>query len=185
MKIRINTPKILVNALFFLIALLFSAIGLRVGFDESSVKIVFQIGVMAGLFSLAFFSLGIVVSFISKKKKGNPTKIRKRFTDSFNFAEEHPNVFIKRLQLKNLIFAFYYCLVCVVSSLFFICVSRYNDDTKEQKSFDFKNETYFSSNDIILYNNFDKKRTGIKSIRESKIKIKMEIMKKPINFLIL
>ncbi len=123
MKIKINTSKMLVNLLFLLIALLVSAIGLKLNLGDTVARGVFQIGALAGLLSFLLLAFGMFTPFVLKSKKGNPSKIRQKLTQSFNFAEANSNKFLRRIQIKNALFFTYYLIVCLIGVIFFIGVS--------------------------------------------------------------
>ena len=124
MKVKINTPKILVGLLFILVAMLFGAIGLRLNLDSAELKALFFIGVGAGFVSFVLLCFGTLLAvLISSNKKKNPSKIRDRLTALFNFAEEHTDKYIRKIKVKNFFFAIYYFSICVVGAIFYACVS--------------------------------------------------------------
>ena len=124
MKVKINISKFLVTLLFFLIAMLSSAIGLKMGLNWTILRAVFQIGISVGLISLSMLVLGFIIAIIiSSKKKSNPSKLRKKFADSFNFAEAHLKRFVAKIKLKNALFLAYYLFVCLIGCISFVCIS--------------------------------------------------------------
>lgn len=123
MRVKFNYTKVLINTLFFLIAMLSAVLGKRLGITHEEAGLIFKIGVGFGILSLAFLAFGIIYPIIERNKKNNPTKIRRRLTDCFNFAEENPTAFVRKLKTKNFFFALYYALVSVVGLGFFIAVS--------------------------------------------------------------
>lgn len=123
MKVKFNSAKLLVNVLFILLAMLVGAIGLRMGLDVSTVTVVFRIGWIFGLISAIVLTVGIIYPIVNKAKKGNPSKIRQKLTDSFDFAESHPNKFIMRIKAKNILFSLYFLFVSVIGATFFVCVA--------------------------------------------------------------
>ena len=123
MKVKINSAKLLVSALFLLVSLLIGAIGLRLGIDEETAVKIFRSGATFGALSALLFAFGVAYPLLNKIKRGNPSKIRQRLTDSFNSAEANSNGFIRKLKLKNLCFSIYYIFVCLIGIIFFVFVS--------------------------------------------------------------
>lgn len=124
MKVKINTPKILVGLLFILVAMLFGAIGLRLNLDSAELKTLFFIGIGAGFVSLVLLCFGALIAvLISNNKKKNPSKIRDRLTQLFNFVEEHTDKYIRKIKAQNFFFASYYFVVCLIGATFYACVS--------------------------------------------------------------
>lgn len=122
MRLKINSSKILVNALFLLVSLLISAVGLKM-LSPVAVEYLFHIGVCFGIISTVILICGFIYPLLYKRKRSIPSAIRRKLIESFKFAEENPERFLRKIKGKNCLFTLYYFAVSLVGSAFFICIS--------------------------------------------------------------